>query len=137
VTCLTRLPLLLVPLLLAGCSGEWTQQRDFSTQVNSVYPQNYKTEIVALMRSYLNDPTGVRNAYVSEPAQRTIDGLNRYMVCIRYDAKKTGGQYAGTKDSIVLFRGGRLDRIVDNVMVREQCKGAAYVPFPELQQMTR
>jgi len=37
----------------------------------------------------------------------------------------------------VLFRGGRLDRIADNEMVREQCKAAAYVPFPELHQLAR
>ncbi len=133
----TRPLQLLIPLLLAGCSSEWTQRRDFSAQVNSVYPQNYKSEIVALMRSYLNDPTGVRNAYVSEPSQRTIDGVHRYAVCIRYDAKKGPGQYAGSKDSMVLFRGGRLDRIVDNEMIREQCKAAAYTAFPELQQLTR
>lgn len=129
--------MVLIPLLLAGCSSEWTQQRDFSTKVNSVYPQNYKSEIVALMRSYLNDPTGVRNAQVSEPTQRTIDGLIRYTVCIRYDAKKGGGQYAGSRDNMVLFRGGRLDRIADNEMVRGQCKAAAYAPFPELEQLTR
>ncbi len=46
------------------------------------------------MRTYLNDPTGVRDAYVSEPAQRTLDGVNRYFSCVRYTAKKTGGQYA-------------------------------------------
>jgi hypothetical protein len=35
----------------------------------------------------------------------------------------------------VLFRDGRLDRIVDNP--RETCKDAAYQPFPELEQLTR
>lgn len=128
---------ILALLVLAGCSSDWTQNRDFSAQVNSVYPQNYKSEIVALMRSYLNDPVGVRGAYVSEPSQRTIEGIGRYVSCVRYDAKKTGGQYAGSKDSMVLFRGGRLDRIMDNEFAREQCKAASYSPFPELQQIAR
>ncbi len=128
---------LVVPLLAVGCTGDWMRDRDASVAVHSVLPQNYRTEIVALMRSYLNDPTGVRDAFVSEPSQRTFDGIARYVSCVRYNAKKVGGQYAGGKDSMVLFRGGRLDRIVDNELARAQCKDAAYTPFPELQQMSR
>jgi hypothetical protein len=129
--------ILFVPLLVAGCTGDWMRDRDASVAVHSVFPQNYRAEIVALMRSYLNDPTGVRDAFVSEPSQRTFDGIARYVSCVRYNAKKVGGQYAGRKDSMVLFRGGRLDRIVDNELARAQCKDAAYTPFPELQQMSR
>lgn len=132
-----RLLMLVIPLLLAGCSSEWTQQRELTEQVHSVYPQNYKSEIIALMRTYLNDPTGVRDAYVSEPTQRSLDGATRYVSCLRYNAKKESGQYAGTRDSMVLFRGGRLDRIVDNEVARAQCKAASYAPFPELQQLSR
>ena len=113
-------------------------QRDASMQAHSVFPQNHRAEIVALMRTYLNDPTGVRDAFVSEPTRRTLDGVDRYFSCVRYTAKKVGGQYAPSKDSIVLFRGGRLERVVDTeIIARAQCKDAAYVPFPELQQMTR
>lgn len=131
-------PVLASALMLAGCSSDWTNQRQASLQAHSVFPQNYRSEIVALMRTYLNDPTGVRDAYVSEPAQRSIEGINRYVSCVRYTAKKSGGQYAPSRDSLVLFRGGRLERIVDSEMIaRAQCKDAAYVPFPELQTMTR
>ena len=129
--------MLVVSLLLAGCSNEWTRDRELSVQQNNIYPQNYKSEIVALMRSYLNDPTGVRDAFVSEPSQRTIDGASRYVSCVRYNAKKGGGQYAGSRDGMILFRGGRLDRIADSEMARALCKDAAYAAFPELQQMTR
>jgi hypothetical protein len=130
--------MLMFPLLLAGCSSDYAYQREASLQAHSVYPQNYRSEILALMRTYLNDPTGVRDAYVSQPTQRMLDGVNRYFSCVRYIAKKTGGQYAPSRDSLVLFRSGRLERIVDSeVMARAQCKDAAYVPFPELQQMTR
>lgn len=132
-----RWMMLVVSLALTGCSSEWTASRDFATQVNSVYPQNYRTEIVALMRTYLNDPTGVRDAFVSEPAQRAIDGADRYASCVRYNAKKSGGGYAGSRDSMVLFRAGRLDRIMDSEFARAQCKTAKYAPFPELQQMSR
>ena len=129
--------ILALPLMVAGCGSDWTRDRDYSAQIHNVYPQNYRPEIVALMRTYLNDPTGVRDAFVSVPAQRNLDGANRYASCVRYNAKKSGGQYAGSKDSLVLFRGGRLDRIQDNEIAREQCRAAAYEPFPELQQLSR
>jgi len=130
--------MLALPLLLAGCSSEYAYRQEANLKANSVYPQNYRADIIALMHTYLNDPVGVRDAYVSEPAQRNIEGTNRYFSCVRYTAKKSGGQYAPSRDSLVLFRSGRLDRIVDNeVFARGQCKDAAYVPFPEMQQMTR
>ena len=130
--------MLALPLLLAGCSSEYAYRQEANLKANSVYPQNYRADIIALMHTYLNDPVGVRDAYVSEPAQRNIEGANKYFSCVRYTARKTGGQYAPSRDSLVLFRSGRLERIVDNeVFARAQCKDAAYVPFPEMQQMTR
>jgi hypothetical protein len=87
------------------------------------------------MRTYLNDPSRIRDAAVSEPGLKTFDGLDRYVVCVRYNARRGSGQYAGAKDSLVLFNDGRLDRIVDNA--RETCKDAAYRPFPELERLTR
>jgi hypothetical protein len=104
-------------------------------QANTTPPANHKADIVALMRTYLNDPAGVRDAFVSEPTLRTFDNASRYVVCLRYNARKSNGQYAGSKDSLVLFRDGRLDRIVDNA--REQCKDASYQPFRELELLSR
>ena len=122
--------------MLAGCgSSDWTRERDRSERAFSTPPADYKPDIVAFMRTYLNEPAGVRGAFVSEPAMRTLGGVNRYTVCLRYNARKSGGLYAGSKDSLVLFSEGRLDRVVDNA--REQCKDAAYVPFPELERMSR
>jgi hypothetical protein len=126
--------MLVVPILVAACGGGSMHERE---QARNVYPQNYKAEILALMRSYLNDPTGVRDAFVSEPVPRTIDGGERYVSCVRYNAKKSGGQYAGSKDNMVVFRAGRLDRILDNEPARAQCKTASYTAFPELQKMSR
>jgi hypothetical protein len=129
-----RLLLLAALLLLAGCSREWMEARERIAQAN-VMPADYKSEIVAMMRTYLNDPTQVRDAYVSEPSLRPLDGGQRYTVCLRYNARKSNGQYAGSKDSLVVFRDGRLDDIVDNA--RGMCKDAAYQPFHELETMTR
>ena len=122
-------------LVLAGCSSDWMLAQQRAEQANTTPPVNYRDDIVAFMRIYLNDPTGVRDAFVSEPALRTLDSVNRYTVCLRYNARHSNGKYAGSKDSLVLFRVGRLDRIVDDA--RGQCKNAAYQPFHALERLSR
>ena len=124
-------------LALAGCNSDWINARDRAIQANTTPPApTYKADIVALMRTYLNDPTGVRDAFISEPALRTLENASRYTVCLRYTARKGPGEpYAASKDSLVLFREGRLDRIID--AAREACKDAAYLPFRELEQLKR
>jgi hypothetical protein len=111
-----------------------TDRSRLESEIN-VVPANFKADIVAAMRTYLNNPNDVRDAFVSEPALKGYDGGTRYMSCVRYNAKSSDGQYSGSKDSVVTFRSGRLDRIIDNA--REQCKDAAYVRFPELERMSR
>lgn len=122
-------------LALAGCDGDYLRLRDRTLQANTTPPVSHRADIIAFMRTYLNDPSGVRDAFVSEPALRTLENLERYAACLRYTARKPDGQYAASKDSLVLFRDGRLDRIVDNA--REICKDAAYQPFRELEQLSR
>ena len=140
-----RTLVLALALMFGGCAGmdSMSNQSRLEGEIN-VAPVNYRADIVAAMRTYLNDPTNVRDAYVSEPALKGVDGGRRYMSCLRYNAKKTGGQYAGSKDNIITFRAGKLDRIIDGgnvresvASLREQCKDAAYVRFPELEQLTR
>jgi hypothetical protein len=122
---------------LAGCNSEWADARQRTIRANTQPPGiNYKAEIVAFMRTYLNDPTGVRDALISEPALRTLENVERYTVCLRYTARKPGSSdYAARKDSLVLFRDGRLDRIIDNA--RETCREAAYQPIHELEHLSR
>jgi hypothetical protein len=125
-------------IILTGCTAYQTDLQYARTRneaANKIAPVNYRADIVDFMRTYLNDPTRVRGAFVSEPVLRTFELSDRYATCLRYNARKSDGQYAGSKDSLVLFRDGRLDRVVDNA--REQCKDAAYQPFPELERMTR
>ena len=126
---------LIAALALGACSSEFMAARESEEAALTTVPQNYRADILAFMRTYLNDPTQVRSAFVSEPVLRTLDGVSRYIVCLRYNAKKSGGQYAGSRDSLVLFRSGRLDRIVDNA--RELCRDATMQPFPELERLSR
>jgi len=139
-------PLLIaLALALGGCSSQWMYDQERGERAATTYPPNYKAEILAYMRTYLNDPTNVRDAFVSEPALRHIDGRSRYSVCVRYSARNAGGRYAGSRDNLVTFRDGRFDHLIDSRLdrnvgpdpAREQCKDAAYQRFPELEQISR
>ena len=57
---------LALSLGLSGCSSDWLGARDRAMQANTQPPgPSYKSDIVAFMRTYLNDPTGVRDAFIS------------------------------------------------------------------------
>lgn len=124
-------------LLLAGCaSGE----RDYSgpetaggASVN-VFPDRYRAEILAYQRSYLNDPSGIRSAAITQPALRKVGNLERYLVCLRFNAKGPAGAYTGVREHLAIFLAGKLDQMG---ATREQCKDATYEPFPELERLTR
>ena len=101
----------------------------------NVAPVNYKTEILAYMRTYLNDPTGVREAYISEPALISVGGTQRYVSCLTFNAKNSVGKYEGSKDRVVAFLSGRFDTLA--LARGEQCKDANWQPFPELEKLRR
>jgi hypothetical protein len=98
-------------------------------------PANYKSDLIAMLRVYLNNPTQIRDASLSEPMLASVVGRNRYIVCLRLDAKRSSGQYTGSREYIAIFLAGRLDQLVD--AKAEQCKAAEYQPFPEAETLTR
>jgi hypothetical protein len=59
----------------------------------------------------------------------------RYVVCVRYNAKDRDGRYAGVTQGMAIYAGGRLDGF------REQphgaCDQAEFKPFPELEKLDR
>jgi hypothetical protein len=131
-------------LLLLGACGtsiEPTQsQLREAWESSNVAPVNYKADIMAYMRTYLNDPTHVRDAAVSPPVRKTIPGDpgERIVSCLRYNAKKSNGVYAGSKTGIVIYGSGKLDRFVEAPkLVAVVCDGAAFAPFPELERLAR
>lgn len=87
------------------------------------------------MHAYLNDPTGVRDAGIAEPALKSVGNSRRYVVCLRLNAKQNGKHYAGTREMGAVFVVGRFDHFADPA--KEACAGAIYVPFPELEKLTR
>jgi len=152
-------------LMLCGCSGFSMPSLgvpglggggDDDSGIN-VRPANYRAEIVAAMHAYLSDPTGIRDAGISEPALKPLGGSKRFVVCVRYNAKKAAGrrnEYAGTKDVAAIFVAGRFDRFAETARdtpreasreaAREPdnephgpCADAVYAPFPELEKLSR
>ena len=130
----------LLPLVLSACltGGEesksisFTDDRGYS---NQPYPNNYKGEILAFMRTYLNNPVGVRDALMAEPVQRTVGGRLRYVSCIRYIPRESDGSYREPRERAVVYVDARLDRVLDNP--GDACAGASYAAFPELEKLTR
>jgi hypothetical protein len=115
---------------LGGC-GHHHRSDD---EIN-VLPTNYKAEILAGMHAYFNDPTGIRDAGIAEPVLKPVGGPMRYVVCVRFNAKQSGTTYAGVRDFAAVFLDGRFDRFIETP--RQQCDGATYAPFPELERLSR
>lgn len=129
---------------LGGCShdiGPTQAELKQAWEDQNVYPAGYKSDLLAFMRTYLNDPTHVRSASVSQPQLKLL-GPNepgqRYLACVRYTARNADGKYTAPKEGAATFVAGKLDRFLDMPReVRELCKDAAYAPFFELEKLTR
>ena len=131
--------ILLLPIGLAACAGSdegrsitYTDDRGVA---NQLYPTNSRAEILAFMKTYLNNPAGVRDAAIAEPVQRTVGGRLRYVSCLRFTPRESDGGYRQLRERAVLYVNGRLDRVVEDA--RDVCAGAVYAPFPELGKLTR
>ena len=95
----------LAGLALAACgSGPSREARE--ARIN-VYPDHYKADLAAAVRTYVGDPTNIRDAYVSDPAIRAIGPQNRYAGCVRFNAKNSDGRYTGSRDLMAIFVSGR------------------------------
>jgi hypothetical protein len=106
--------ILLLGSALAACAGGEDRDAVFNIDsggnANQPFPDNYRPELLAFMRTYLNNPVGVHGAVMADPVQRTVGGRMRYV-------------------------NGRLERVAENA--GELCAGAVYAPFPELEKLTR
>jgi hypothetical protein len=122
--------LLSLSLLLGACGHN--PPTDPESSIN-VYPANYKSEILAGMHAYVKNPTGIRDAVISEPALKSTGSVTLYIACLRYNPKKNATEYSGTKEIAAIFISGRLDRFVD--IPKDECAGASYAAFPELQKL--
>jgi hypothetical protein len=130
--------LLGVLLLVAACAHHHQISDDPDAGADdpaNVSPARYKPEILGAMHAYLNDPTGIRDAGIAEPALKTVGNSRRYVVCLRLNAKQKGTHYAGVREIAAVFLAGRFDHFVDPA--KDACAGATYVSFPELEKLPR
>jgi hypothetical protein len=102
---------------------------------NQPFPSNHRSEVLSFFKTYLNNPVGVRDAGVAEPVQRVVGGRLRYLVCLRFSPRESDGGYREPRERAVLFVDGRLDRVIENAL--EPCAGVSYMPFAELEKMSR
>lgn len=131
--------MVLLPIMLSACAAvddskpiTFTDDRGVSAQP---FPKNYRVEVLAFLKTYLNDPVGVRDAVMAEPVERVVGGRQRYVVCLRFSPRESDGGYREPRERAILFVDGRLDRIIENAV--EPCAGVAYAPFADLEKMTR
>jgi hypothetical protein len=134
-----RMAILMLPVALAACIGN-DDSRPISFMgsggaANQPFPNNFRSEELAFMRTYLNNPVGVRSATMADPVLRDVNGRTRYVGCLRYAARESDGAYREPRERAILFVNGRLDRMIEKP--DELCAGVAYAPFPELEKLTR
>lgn len=115
---------------LIGCSGSGSKQPEENP---NVFPADYKNEILLTMTNTLEDPTNIRDAFISEPVLRQAGKEERYVICVRSDSRNANKNYTGSKDRIGYFYAGHLTQLVE--ASKEQCGSAAYKPFPELEKL--
>jgi hypothetical protein len=99
------------------------------------FPADYRAQLLAFLRTYLNNPAGVRDAAMAEPVQRKVGGRLRYVSCLRYNAREIDGSYRGVVQRGAVYVDARLDRMIEKA--DEVCAGAIYMPFPEAEKLTR
>lgn len=131
---------LVLPLMLTACFGSDGDRPSLlmgGTQAGGPqpFPDNFRSDTLALMRTYLNNPVGVREAGVAEPVQREVGGRQFYVSCLHFTPRETDGSYKAMRERAVIFVNGRADRILDRTS--ELCAGAVYASFPELEKMAR
>ncbi len=131
----------LAALVAGSCStdpGPSRAELKAQWEAQNVYPKNYKDDLLAFFRTYLNDPTRVRAGAVSPPVRKNVGGGERYVACVRYNPRGSDGKYSGIKTGAAIYVSGKLDRLLDKPEeARGYCQDAKFAAFPELGRLTR
>lgn len=126
--------LALVAAVLAGCSSELSlTYKPPPPPDPRQFPARYKTEIADFMRTYLNNPTKVKDAFIAEPVIKNLNGLEQYITCVRYNPRDDRDRYEGSTTKLAVFLGNRLNQFLEGKP--EMCAGLAYTRYPEIENM--
>ncbi len=110
-----------------------TKPEDPSKVDPNLFPAHYKEQITAFMRTYLSNPTKVKDAYVAEPVLRPVAGTTHYITCVRYNPRDGANQYLGNQTNLAIFLGGELTQFLP--ADPQMCAGLAYQRSPEIESM--
>jgi hypothetical protein len=134
-------PSALTVLATGGCStdvGPSPAELKAQWEAQNVYPKNYKEDLLAFLRTYLNDPRHIRAGAVSPPVRKAVGRGERYVACVRYNARGNDGKYDGVKTGMAIYVSGKLERFLDKPEeTRSYCQDAKFAAFPELARLTR
>jgi hypothetical protein len=93
----------------------------------NAYPANYRQQISTLLVMNLKDRADFHGAFIAPPALKPVaeSQTPHYVVCVLL----TG--HNNKRNKAVVYLDGRPNEFID--ATPEQCDGAAYQPFPELE----
>ncbi len=124
--------------LIGGCSG--SSIPDLSSYYKekptgqNIVPADYKQELAAYLRTYIDNPRQVRDASIGTPVLRPVgSGQPRYVTCVRYNPRNFENKYEGNKEKLAIFIDGRMNQFLDSDP--QICPGLAYQRYPEIENM--
>ena len=96
-------------------------------------PSDYRKQILNFMYKVLPDPSGMRDAAITELAVTPVGNVSLYTACVRFNPRKSRTEYEGVQERFAIFHGGFLTPFIP--AAAGQCAKAAWQPFPELEKL--
>ena len=95
------------------------------------YPERYRSDIADYMRTSLDNPGKVKDAFVGQPALKPVSGTQLYVTCVRYNPRNNANQYLGQRTDLVIFLDGKPNQVLPGDA--NLCGGLNYQRYPELE----
>jgi hypothetical protein len=110
---------------VAGCSDFefWGKPEKKAVDPNA-YPEDYKKDVLAYVKTHPAELQNAREASISTPALKQFGTQSRYFACLRVNGPDW------RKEKMLVFYSGGINQFTD--AQGDQCAAAAYQPFPEL-----
>src|SRR5262245_17340348 len=88
-------------IVLAGCMTSEPPKPD-----DNMFPARYKEEVIQHVQTSLQDPTNIRDAFISEPVLASVGTAQRWTACVRFNPRAAGRRYTGSEDRFAIYYGG-------------------------------
>ncbi|HEY2529382.1 MAG TPA: hypothetical protein VGJ20_15770 [Xanthobacteraceae bacterium] len=124
----TALAVLLAAAAVGGCTASSGPKPAKPAVDPNTYPADYRNQIVSFLVTELTDRADFHGALIAEPALKPVQQSQRYVACVEFNGHNE------QKNKVAVFLAGEIAQFVD--AKPEQCGGAAYQPFKELEDAT-